>query len=132
MEPFPEELSESDVIAEDGCGNYFVQADLEIHFWDHETREFTVLAHFINEFIAGCVAPSEVELELGRVSRFELIQSLPRSLASTPSPNKPLFPESFSAASRLQNCRKALRYPTIRMFALRPQDNLWCQFPTTL
>ena len=24
-EPFPEELSESDVIAEDGCGNYFVQ-----------------------------------------------------------------------------------------------------------
>jgi hypothetical protein len=66
-EPFPEELSESDVIAEDESGNYFVQANLEVHFWDHETRESKVLAQSINEFIAGCVAPSEVELEPGQV-----------------------------------------------------------------
>lgn len=66
-EPLPEELSESDVIAEDECGNYFVQANLEVHFWDHETRESTVLARSINEFIAGCIAPSEMELEPGQV-----------------------------------------------------------------
>jgi len=66
-EPFPEELSESDVIAEDGCGNYFVQTNLKVHFWDHETRESVVLAQSLNEFIAGCVAPPEVELEPGQV-----------------------------------------------------------------
>lgn len=66
-EPFPEELSKSDLIAEDECGNYFIQENFEVHFWDHETSESTVLAHSIKEFIAGCVYPSEVELESGQV-----------------------------------------------------------------
>ncbi len=66
-EPVPEELSESDLIAEDECGNYFIQVNFEVHFWDHETSESTVLAHSINEFIAGCVDPSEVEFGTGQV-----------------------------------------------------------------
>ena len=65
--PLPEELSESDVIAEDECGNYFVRENRSIHFWDHETSKFTILANSVNEFIAGCAAPSEVELEPGQV-----------------------------------------------------------------
>jgi len=44
-----------------------VQANQEVRFWDHETGESTVLAQSAGEFIAGCVAPSEVELEPGQV-----------------------------------------------------------------
>jgi len=85
-EPFPEELSGLNVIAEDECGNYFLQENLRIHFWDHETRESTVLAQSINEFIAGCVAPSEVELEPGQVKSVWVDPEFARKFGIDPKP----------------------------------------------
>jgi len=65
--PFPEELSRLKVAAEDECGNYFIVIDGKVNFWDHETSEQVILANTIEEFISGCVLPTEVELQPDQV-----------------------------------------------------------------
>ena len=68
--PLPEELSNLKVAAQDECGNYFFVIDGKVAFWDHETSEKVILANSIEEFITGCVEPSEVELQPGQVESF--------------------------------------------------------------
>lgn len=65
--PYPEVLSTSEVLAEDGCGNYFVLLNEAVCFWDHETDENEVLSDSIDDFVSRCSAPEEVELEPGQV-----------------------------------------------------------------
>ena len=55
------------VIAVDDCGNYFVNVQDRIYFWDHELGEREFLAKSLEEFLLGCVAPTEVELLPGQV-----------------------------------------------------------------
>ena len=55
-------------IAEDECGNAFVEApDRSIHFWDHETDEVTRLAPDFDSFIAGCDKQKPIELDPSQV-----------------------------------------------------------------
>ena len=54
--PFPKVLSALEVLAEDGCGNYFVLLD-----------EAEVLSNSIDDFVSRCSALEEVELEPGQV-----------------------------------------------------------------
>jgi len=61
--PFPDELSDTEIIAEDGCGNYFCLINGKVVFWDHETNDKTVLANSTKEFVAGCSKPANVELK---------------------------------------------------------------------
>ena len=65
--PYPAELSGAKVLAEDECGNYFIEIDSEVLFWDHETNEQKILSSSLSEFVSGCEALSEVELEPGQV-----------------------------------------------------------------
>jgi len=65
--PYPVELSNVNVLAEDECGNYFIEIAGEVLFWDHETNEQKILSSSVSEFISGCEALSEVELEPGQV-----------------------------------------------------------------
>ena len=65
--PYPVELSDTNVLAEDECGNYFIEIDGEVVFWDHETNGRKVLSSSLKEFVSGCEAPSEVELDPGQV-----------------------------------------------------------------
>lgn len=62
--PIPNELQTSpfNVFAEDESGNYFVMSSGSVGFWDHETREVTVLASSESEFLAGISSPSRVSL----------------------------------------------------------------------
>lgn len=62
-EPFPKILADSNVLAEDECGNYFIEVNKAVYFWDHETDESEFLSGSISEFISGCSAPKDVELE---------------------------------------------------------------------
>jgi hypothetical protein len=66
--PFPNEISTLNVIAEDECGNYFIEVAGEVFFWDHETSERTLLSSSIHNFISGCAAPSEIELKPDQVT----------------------------------------------------------------
>lgn len=65
--PFPKVLSALEVLAEDGCGNYFVLLNEAVCFWDHETDETEVLSNSIDDFVSKCSALEEVELEPGQV-----------------------------------------------------------------
>jgi len=65
--PFPTELTSSEVLAEDGCGNYFIVSSNSICFWDHETANAKPLTGSLSEFIAGCSVPVEVELKQEQV-----------------------------------------------------------------
>jgi hypothetical protein len=52
-----------DVLAADGCGNYFTTSkDGAVWFWDHETDELVRLTGSVPEFISHCVDPQPVEL----------------------------------------------------------------------
>jgi len=58
-----------DVLAEDGCGNYFTTSkDGAVWFWDHETDELAHLAGSIPEFISYCVDPKLVKLRPEQVT----------------------------------------------------------------
>jgi hypothetical protein len=51
-------------LADDESGNAFARhADGSIVFWDHETDDITTLAPNWNAFVAGCAAPTQVELD---------------------------------------------------------------------
>jgi len=65
--PFPDEIASQNVLAEDGSGNFFLLKKEGIYFWDHETNKKMLLAVSIEEFISGCVEPSENELQPGQV-----------------------------------------------------------------
>ncbi|MCU4676572.1 SMI1/KNR4 family protein [Catenovulum sp. 2E275] len=65
--PFPKVLSNSNVLAEDDCGNYFVLLNEAVCFWDHETGESKILSGSVNDFVSRCSSPKEVELEPGQV-----------------------------------------------------------------
>lgn len=60
---FPIEISGANVLAEDECGNYFLEMHGSILFWDHETNERLLLANSLNDFIAGCATPLVVNLQ---------------------------------------------------------------------
>lgn len=53
--------------AEDECGNYFVEGEGFIGFWDHETNEVTKLSSSAEEFISGLILPSDVQLPQAKV-----------------------------------------------------------------
>lgn len=57
--PAPLEISEQsfEAFAEDECGNYFVQKNGSIAFWDHETNTFAPLASSQSEFVSKLVSP---------------------------------------------------------------------------
>ena len=59
----PEELKGHTVVAEDSCGNYFLEIDKCIVFWDHVTSGKTKLACSFSEFCKRCVYPCEADLE---------------------------------------------------------------------
>lgn len=61
--PFPSEIAMENIIAEDECGNYFIQKNNYIYFWDHELNELIQLANSLREFKAGCDKPKEVNIE---------------------------------------------------------------------
>lgn len=68
MPPYPKDVSCSDVLAEDGCGNYFLLVEGKVVFWDHEANDHLELANSIDEFIAHCSAPDEVVLRPEQVT----------------------------------------------------------------
>ena len=60
--------SSFDVLAEDGCGNYFTTMEGgEVWFWDHETDELVRLAGSLSEFVSHCTDPQPVELHPNQV-----------------------------------------------------------------
>lgn len=65
--PFPNELSGEKVLAEDESGNYFIEVNEAIYFWDHETSETVFLASSLDNFISGCVEPETVLLNPDQV-----------------------------------------------------------------
>lgn len=65
--PYPDGVSEPDVIAEDECGNYFLKSAGAVSFWDHETGQGSTVAESLEDFVDGCIAPSETELEPSKV-----------------------------------------------------------------
>jgi hypothetical protein len=65
--PYPDGVSEADVIVEDECGNYFLKSAARVSFWDHETGQASTIAESLEKFVDCCIAPSEVELESGKV-----------------------------------------------------------------
>ena len=60
--PFPSELDGAKVLAEDESGNYFIEVNEAIYFWDHETLETEFLASSLDNFISGCAEPETVVL----------------------------------------------------------------------
>lgn len=52
--PFPEALQSTNILAEDESGNYFIEVNEAIYFWDHETSETEFLASSLDNFISGC------------------------------------------------------------------------------
>tara|TARA_Y100001001_G_scaffold159926_1_gene181663 strand:- start:1668 stop:1997 length:330 start_codon:yes stop_codon:yes gene_type:complete len=65
--PYPDDVLKADVIAEDECGNYFLESAAGVSFWDHETGQASIIAESLKKFVDCCVAPSEVDLERGKV-----------------------------------------------------------------
>ena len=65
--PYPADLADRIVLAEDDCGNYFLKVDNSIVFWDHELNEELVLASNIHDFVSKCKEPAEVALKPGQV-----------------------------------------------------------------
>jgi hypothetical protein len=63
----PTEISGAKVLAEDECGNYFLDMGGSILFWDHETNEHLLLANSLDDFIAGCATPLVVDLKSEQV-----------------------------------------------------------------
>ena len=61
--PYPDEILEYKIIAEDESGNYFTLESDKVCFWDHETNDSIILANSISDFIEGCSQPSAVELK---------------------------------------------------------------------
>lgn len=61
--PFPSALAEKKVLAEDESGNYFIEVNGAVHFWDHETTESEFVASSLDKFISGCTEPEAVELK---------------------------------------------------------------------
>lgn len=63
----PEGL-QGEVLAEDGCGNFFVVLRSGgVAFWDHETNAATLLAESLAAFSAGLSEPEPVVLQPGQV-----------------------------------------------------------------
>ncbi|WP_159120509.1 hypothetical protein ACI7YQ_19905 (plasmid) [Alteromonas marina] len=60
--PYPAELFNYNVLAEDECGNYFIEFKSKIYFWDHEINEKTLISDSISEFRKSCFEPPEVAL----------------------------------------------------------------------
>jgi hypothetical protein len=60
-------LHSCNAFAEDECGNYFVESDSFVGFWDHETNEITKLAGSVKEFLDRLVFPKDVSLHPGQV-----------------------------------------------------------------
>ncbi|MBO2587859.1 SMI1/KNR4 family protein [Shewanella algae] len=65
--PFPSELEGAKVLAEDESGNYFIEVDEAVYFWDHETSATEFLASSLDNFISGCAEPEAVELKPDQV-----------------------------------------------------------------
>ena len=69
--------------AEDECGNYFVKSGSSVGFWDHETREVTILARSESEFFAGIGPPSSVDLSPEQIKSAWLDPTFAESLGAT-------------------------------------------------
>ena len=66
--PYPDELVDIDVLAEDECGNYFLLINARIYFWDHETGVKTEIAKSLGEFKKSCFKPADVSLNEDDIS----------------------------------------------------------------
>lgn len=84
--PYPNALAGTNVLAEDECGNYFIEISGEVLFWDHETNEQKVLSSSVNEFISGCGATSEVVLESGQVKSVWVDPTFAKQFGIKPKP----------------------------------------------
>lgn len=58
-DPTPIQIAEQsfEAFAEDECGNFFVQRNGSVAFWDHETNAFEPLANSQVEFMSKLVSP---------------------------------------------------------------------------
>ena len=61
--PYPPELVGFKVLAEDESGNYFIEFESQIYFWDHEINEKTLICESISEFKKSCFEPTRIELD---------------------------------------------------------------------
>ncbi|MEE4246839.1 MAG: hypothetical protein V2I33_15615 [Kangiellaceae bacterium] len=61
--PIPSDLEDINVLAEDESGNYFIEANKAVFFWDHETSRTEFLASSIDSFISGCKEPKGINLK---------------------------------------------------------------------
>ena len=61
--PFPTELSDMDILAEDECGNFFVKLYSAVWFWDHETVNMVLLADTLEDFANGCTSAEESKID---------------------------------------------------------------------
>ena len=92
--PYPDELSEYNVIAEDVCGNYFVMISSVIFFWDHETNEMVELSKTLDEFLSNCSEGSEVQLDPNDVISVWVDPEFAKEFGINQNPNKPLKRDS--------------------------------------
>jgi hypothetical protein len=86
--PFPEDISEYEVIAEDECGNYFLNISDCIIFWDHETNTKVELSKTLHEFISKCTQPSEIELDPSDIISVWVDPDFAKEFGISPNPNK--------------------------------------------
>ncbi|MGC3962359.1 MAG: hypothetical protein QM803_03275 [Rhodocyclaceae bacterium] len=65
----PSEIAEQsfEAFAEDESGNFFVQKNGVIAFWDHETNEFLSLASSEKEFLSCLVLPEAVPAQSSKI-----------------------------------------------------------------
>jgi hypothetical protein len=77
-----------DVLAEDEGGNYFTVAeDGAVWFWDHETDDLLHLSGSIAEFVAHCIDPPPVELDLKRVKSVWIDPAFAKSIGKKVPPD---------------------------------------------
>jgi len=86
--PFPEEISNNEIFAEDGCGNYFLLISNKVYFWNHETSHNEILANSIDDFILGCSTPTEVELKPENVVSAWIDPEFAKKIMLRNNPNK--------------------------------------------
>jgi len=84
--PFPNELNGEKVLAEDESGNYFIEVNEAIYFWDHETTETEFLASSLDNFISGCAVPETVVLNPDQVESVWVDPNFAKQFGIKPKP----------------------------------------------
>ncbi len=84
--PFPSELEGKNVLAEDESGNYFIEVNEAVCFWDHETSETELIASSLDNFISGCAKPEVVELKPDQVETVWIDPEFAKQFGIKPKP----------------------------------------------